>query len=99
MLSKLLIRLVLLERDAVGADLAARGQRSQGRAAPFQGIEGGSALMMTKALASGGSSVSVNSIFATMPLGTILSSWAKAPPVSTSVGYPLAKFTTPRSRQ
>src|SRR5262245_22449480 len=59
----------------------------------------GTAEMMTMAWAWGNSSVMVRSICAFMPSGTMDCSRCAAPPVSTSVGLPVGRFTTPMSRQ
>ena len=50
--------------------------------------------MITKAWAVGYSSVMVRWMSATWPAGKIAASRAAAPPVKTSVGWPLGRFAT-----
>ena len=62
------------------------------------GFAGGTAEIMTKACASGQSSVMLRSIRASYPGGVSSSSRASAPPVRCMVGRPPGRFTTPMSR-
>src|SRR5436305_15212228 len=59
----------------------------------------GIAEIMTRACATGPSSVIVTSIRASQPGGVIASSRLRAPPVSSIVGRPDGRLTTPMSRQ
>ena len=97
--SILICRVKGFSGPARAAAIGWRGRSAIIGASLRRGRRPATASMMTKACASGHSSVMVRWMTGDIPAGTIAASRSAAPPVSAMVGLPERRLTTPMSRQ